>query len=239
MRFFVGLHQPHDAIHFERSFISVNRLRYRRTSFSAREWIMDSGAFSILSKFGGYPWPEDRYVDQILRWRRTGMLLAAVTQDYMCEPHMLAMTGLTIADHQRLTVERYDAITKQVAGRVYILPVLQGYNPSDYARHLKLYGKRLKRDSWVGVGSVCKRNGTPSSVLAILAAIKHQAPDLKLHGFGLKTTSLTHPTIRQHLHTADSMAWSFSARKQGRDPNDWREARQFYDSINAIGRFEV
>ena len=34
-------------------------------------------------------------------------------------------------------------------------------------------------------------------------------------------------TVRGLLWSADSMAWSYSARKQGRDPNDWREAKAF------------
>jgi hypothetical protein len=33
------------------------------------------------------------------------------------------------------------------------------------------------------------------------------------------------------LHSADSMAWSFSARRQGRNANDWREARRFAERI--------
>ena len=35
------------------------------------------------------------------------------------------------------------------------------------------------------------------------------------------------PGVRGLLWSADSMAWSYSARKQGRDPNDWREAKAF------------
>lgn len=29
------------------------------------------------------------------------------------------------------------------------------------------------------------------------------------------------------LHSADSMAWSFAARRQGRNANDWREAMRW------------
>lgn len=51
--------------------------------------------------------------------------------------------------------------------------------------------------------------------------------------FGLKLTALARPDICALLHTADSMAWSYSARKQGRDGNDWREAMVFVNRINA------
>ena len=36
------------------------------------------------------------------------------------------------------------------------------------------------------------------------------------------------------LETADSMAWSFSARKQGRNGNDWREAARFVRRIDGM-----
>ena len=87
--------------------------------------------------------------------------------------------------------------------------------------------------AWVGVGSVCKRNGSPDQVAAVLMAVKQARPDLLLHGFGLKTTALAHPFVRSMLHSADSMAWSFAARKQGRNANDWREAVRWTDAIES------
>jgi hypothetical protein len=35
------------------------------------------------------------------------------------------------------------------------------------------------------------------------------------------------------LHSADSMAWSFAARKQGRNANDWREAVRWTQNIES------
>jgi hypothetical protein len=37
--------------------------------------------------------------------------------------------------------------------------------------------------------------------------------------------------IRDLLWSADSMAWSFSARKQGRSANDWKEAKKFERAV--------
>lgn len=228
--FFTGLHQPADAKHFGTAFISVNRLRDRKGPFRVFNWIMDSGAFTEISTHGHYRHSVAQYADQIKRWKHNGNLLAAVAQDYMCEAFILAKTGLTIEDHQRLTVQRYDDLVAEDTG-VYILPVLQGFEPSDYVRHLAMYGDRFTHGQWVGVGSICKRNGNPAAVLAVLKAIKEVRPDLRLHGFGLKTTALAHPEIVNLLHTADSMAWSFSARKQGRNANDWREAMQWTEKV--------
>lgn len=187
---------------------------------------MDSQAFTTIATYGGYPHPVEEYAAEIRRWKNNGELLAAVAQDYMCEPAMLAKTGLTVADHQRLTIERYDALLQCATG-CYIMPVLQGYAPEDYVDHLRQYGNRLAPGAWVGVGSICKRNSKPETVLAVLRAIKAARPDLRLHGFGLKITALEYPGVRELLATCDSMAWSYSARKKGLNANDWRNAMTF------------
>lgn len=142
----------------------------------------------------------------------------------------LEQGGEQIAIHHTRTIERYEALLAECTG-TYILPVLQGFAPTDYVRHLRSYGRLLSVGAWVGVGSVCKRNGDPRAVAAVLHAIKAARPDLRLHGFGLKTTAIAHPLVRSLLETADSMAWSLSARKQGRNANDWREAVKWQERI--------
>ena len=232
MRFFTGLHQPSDARHFDAAFVSVNRLRDRKGPFAVGDWIMDSGAFTEVSNHGRYRHSVAEYAEQIRRWSKNGNLLAAISQDYMCEPFILAKTGLTVQQHQANTIQRYDALLAENTG-VYIMPVLQGFEPEQYVRHMVDYGRRLTPGMWVGVGSVCKRNGDPRAVASVLHAIKLARPDLRLHGFGLKTTALANPLVRSLLHTADSMAWSFAARRQGRNANDWREAIRWTEAIRS------
>lgn len=232
MKFYVGLHQPSDARHFDRAFISVNRLRRRRKAVMAGAWIMDSGAFSEISTNGRYRQGAEDYAAEINRWSYEGSgLVAAVAQDYMCEPWIVAKTGLSVVEHQRLTIERYDALRPLVTG-VYVMPVLQGYTVSDYLCHLDMYGDRLAFGAYVGVGSVCKRNVKVGEIESILLAIKRRRPDLRLHGFGLKATSLSSAVVRDALESADSMAWSFAARRQGRNANDWREAARWTSRIH-------
>lgn len=227
MKFYVGLHHPGDAKHFERAFISINCLRTRRLPIEADEWILDSGAFTEISKFGKYRDDESVYASHVNRLAAINPnLLAAVSQDYMCEAFILNKTGLSIADHQRLTIERYDRLTPSIT-TAYLMPVLQGYEPKDYVAHILAYGKRLPVGAYVGVGSVCKRNDDIGKIEAVMRAIKNERPDLRLHGFGLKTTALSNSNVRDRLYSADSMAWSWAARKEGRDPNSWVEAKRF------------
>lgn len=232
--FYIGLHQPSDARHFGRSFISINRLRSRKKPVPSSEWIMDSGAFTEIATHGRYRHGVEEYAAEINRWAYPGSgLVAAVAQDWMCEPWIVEKTGLSVAEHQRLTIERYDALLPLVHG-VYVMPVLQGYTIPEYLDHIDQYDYRLPHGAYVGVGSVCKRNVDVRQVEAILSAIKRKRPDLRLHGFGLKITALASGVVRDCLYSADSMAWSWSARKQGRNANDWREAARYARRIETM-----
>ena len=149
----------------------------------------------------------------------------------MCEPFIIEKTGLSVLEHQSRTIQRYDAKRELIRG-THLMPVLQGFTPAEYVAHLAAYGNRIGPAAWVGVGSICKRNTNIGSVVTILAAIKRERPDIRLHGFGLKVTALMEGAIRDLLHTADSMAWSYAARMAGRSSNDWREAAAFAARID-------
>lgn len=241
VKFYVGLHQPGDAKHFDLACISINRLRRRRKAIPCGDVLVDSGAFTEISKYGHYRHSVEEYAAELHRLYSLGIvqIAAAVAQDYMCEPFIIQKTGLSIEEHQRLTVERYDALVAALErlfeGRVpfHVMPVLQGFSPESYVDHIKMYGNRLKKSMWVGVGSVCKRQGNPRAIVAVLQAIHAARPDLHLHGFGVKITALLHSGVRELLATADSMAWSTAARREGRDRNGWKEAKAFADRINA------
>lgn len=84
---------------------------------------------------------------------------------------------------------------------------------------------------WVGVSSVCKRNTRPGEIETILLALKEERPDLRFHLFDVKLTALKNATVRDLAWSADSMAWSFAARRRGGGQNDWREAQRFVDNV--------
>jgi hypothetical protein len=113
--FFLGLHQPGDARHFRFACVSINRLWRRKKPLPRKCLVLvDSGAFTVLDKFGHYPESHsvERYAFRLWQLWTLGIvhIMAAVAQDYMCEARITAKTGLTVEDHQRLTVERYDAL---------------------------------------------------------------------------------------------------------------------------------
>ncbi len=230
IRFFIGLDELYYAHQLKRVFISVNRCRRRKSDFKVHDWIMDSGAFTEIATHGEYRQPASEYVGQIRRWQRCGNLLAAVSQDYMCEPFILAKTGCTVAEHQAKTIARFDEIAALSPG-VPIIPVLQGFEPQEYVAHLRAYGSRISPGDWVGVGSVCKRNSNPREIKKVLMAIKIESPRLRLHGFGIKKTSLKSGTVRRLLYSSDSMAWSFNARRNGLNAHDPQVALAYVRAI--------
>ena len=69
VRFYVGLHRLTLARHFKQSFISVNILRKRRSYFEVGDWIMDSGAFTEISKYGHYRSGVSEYAAEVERWK--------------------------------------------------------------------------------------------------------------------------------------------------------------------------
>lgn len=220
--------------------ISVTRLKNRRKRVACKHVAVDSGAYSIIEKYGYYPDSVGVYAQQILRLLDVIDGIDFVSpQDYMCESWILAKTGLDVAAHQRMTVERYDQLCALVSDSVYVLPVLQGYQPSEYIAHIRQYGERLAPGAWVGVGSVCRRNSQMAAAEAVIMAIHEERPDLRLHGFGLKTTALYSTIVQQCLYSADSVAWTWDARwarRHGdltRSQNNWREAQAFADRVTA------
>ena len=82
--------------------------------------------------------------------------------------------GLTIGEHQAITIERYVRLIQLTDA--YVMPVLQGYSPESYASHACQYGSPLKHGQWVGVGSVCKRNRNPEQIEDILWPLKRSVP---------------------------------------------------------------
>ncbi|MFF0144117.1 deazapurine DNA modification protein DpdA family protein [Amycolatopsis sulphurea] len=129
----------------------------------------------------------------------------AVEQDWMCEPHILKRTGLTIREHQRRTVRNLVRL-RDLAPELRWLPTLQGWTLSDYARCADLYdraGIDLAAEPLVGIGTVCRRQSS-ADVERIMRAFATR--NLNLHGFGIKITGLNQ--YAEALRSSDSMSWS-------------------------------
>jgi hypothetical protein len=213
VRFYLGAHHPH---WLERApfplFVSHRQLAARRRlPRAATGWALDSGGFTELRLHGRWQTGAAQYVAAVRRYRdEIGNLAWAAPQDWMCEPFMLAKTGLAVAVHQAHTVANYLEL-RDLAPDLPFIPVLQGWRLDDYLRAADMYaraGIELTAEPLVGVGSVCRRqaSGEIEVIVHALASL-----GLRLHGFGVKTGGLAR--YADCLASADSLAWSFEARR--------------------------
>jgi hypothetical protein len=193
--------------------VGHGRLRHRRTLPRATApWVCDSRGFTELSQHGRWTISPHEYVAALVRYQREiGRLQWASPQDWMCEPWILDKTGKTVAEHQRLTINSV-LLLRELAPSVHVIPVLQGWQIPDYLRHVDRYAARgidLRAEPVVGLGSVCRRQGT-NEIGVIVKTL--EALGLRLHGFGVKTSGVD--SYGPLLASADSWAWSYTARRQ-------------------------
>jgi hypothetical protein len=213
-RFYLGTHRPAWLELLELPlFVSHRTVRTRtRLPRSRAGWALDSGGFSELRLHGRWATTPREYVAAIRRYRgEIGGLEWAAPQDWMCEPDVLRATGLTVTEHLARTVANYLEL-RGLAPELPIVPVLQGWPLGDYHRCADLYGRAgvdLSAAPIVGVGSICRRQAT-TEIEAIVGSLA--ADGLRLHGFGVKAAGLSR--YGQHLVSADSMAWSRTARAE-------------------------
>lgn len=221
MRFYLGTHK---AVHLERAgvplFVSHRTLRGRKTLPRAiAPWALDSGAFTELNTYGRWTETPEDYADAAVRYADAiGQLEWIAPQDSMCEPFVLdriaQLTGTrpSVQDQQRATVANYLRLRELLEDTgVRVIPVLQGWTVAEYAACWTLYddaGVDLATLPLVGIGSVCRRQGT-EEVATLLRALADAG--LQLHGFGVKLTGLRR--VADVLASADSLAWSLDARR--------------------------
>lgn len=225
--FYLGTHQP-QWLADERCrgvplFVSRRTLAKRKSLPRAvTPWALDSGGFTELQMHGRWTLSPAEYAAEVRRYRdEIGMLDWAAPQDWMCEPIVLAGgeaargirfagTGLSVEEHQRRTIENLLEL-RSIAPDLPFIPVLQGWSVYDYWRHHEAYsaaGVDLSKEPRVGVGTVCRRQGTSTATL-IMQSLAHGG--LRLHGFGFKVLGLR--ASERHMESADSLAWSETARR--------------------------
>jgi hypothetical protein len=235
MKFYLGTHMVNWLGELDVPlFISRNRLKNRRSFPQARApWALDSGGFTELRDHGRWRITAEQYANEVRRYRDLiGKLDWAAPMDWMCEPWVIDGgnrggqffhgTGLSVEEHQRLTVDNYLEL-RRIAPDLPFIPVLQGWQLADYLRCVEMYeaaGVQLRDQPVVGLGSVCRRQAT-SEINELVARLTSLG--LRLHGFGVKTAGIT--DYGELLSSSDSMAWSFGARYEERMPQCTHRAR--------------
>lgn len=215
MRFYLG---THELAWMNRTsvplFVSHRRLAQRkRLPQPIGRWALDSGGFSELSMFGAWKTSGRQYAAAVKRYAsEMGGLDWVAPQDWMCEPFMLAKTGKSVREHQRLTIDSVVALRGIVGDTAHVIPVLQGWRTADYLRHVEMYERRgfdLAGEPVVGVGSVCRRQALGEAERIVMDVAGH---GISVHGFGMKGAAIAR--YGALLTSCDSMAWSYAGRRR-------------------------
>lgn len=213
-RFYLGTHQPYWL--WETTvplFVSVRTSAKIVTLKPALcRYAIDSGGFTELSSYGAWRTPPEDYISECRRLRdECGVFDFAAPQDWMCEPFIVAKTGLSVEEHQKRTIKSFLSL-RDAAPDIPFIPVLQGWTLEDYLRHIEDYdnvGVDLSKERTVGAGSVCRRQNTREAGVIFTAIAMF---GIRIHGFGIKSGGIK--SYGEKLDSADSMAWSFAARRE-------------------------
>lgn len=216
MDFYVGIYQKsHINYVVDKFCLSYRRLRKYKKTFPIPqnlEWMLDSGAFQELRLNGKYTFTPEEYFEKVREYRPN----LFVNMDYMCEPSQMKKTGLSIKEHQKLSLENQIILSDYADDEsLELMGTIQGWLPHEYIGHIDFLKEHGQLKPYMGVGSVCRRNAE-KEIIKILKTIRKNLPSwVKLHGFGIKISLLKFREVYDLLDNCDSMAWSFQGRKQG------------------------
>src|SRR5262245_61100949 len=99
LAFFLGTHEPSWLGRTDVPLcVSLRRLEARKTFPRALGPVfLDGGGFTEVSQFGGWRTPAPVYAGAVRRvCQEVGNVRHAAIQDWMCEPFVLAKTGLSL-----------------------------------------------------------------------------------------------------------------------------------------------
>jgi len=218
-------------------FVSRTRLDalHRKTFPKAKApWALDSGGFKELEQHGRWTVEPKDYVREVrILAEKVGKLQWAAVQDWMVEPPIIyggptdpgsvaVGTGLSVEEHQLRTIESYCKL-RELGGRDMAhlwAPVLQGWCVEDYVEHANLWetwGRvNLREVPVVGVGSVCRRQGTEMASALFRILTEQFGLDGRLHAFGSKTLGLQLEARAGKVAEPDLYAtWGVEARAAG------------------------
>lgn len=235
MKFYLGTHRP-SWLWRETPPLCVPRqqLEYRKLENlepAEGAWFQDSGGFTEIGKHGRWTVTPEAYAELTVELQsRIGHMDWAAPQDWMCEPVMVAKTGLSVREHQERTIANGFRL-RELAPQAPWRWVVQGYTIDEYLTCVDLYrqaGVDLAAEELVGVGSVCRRQDT-DEIRDVFREL-HDA-GLKMHGFGVKTKGFR--KYAHYLTSADSLAWSYRARRHG-EPMPGCEGRGHINCANCL-----
>lgn len=180
--------------------------------FAGLDAALDSAGFVAMSRYRGYPWTIEQYLDLVESWPWAWY----ASWDQCVEPE-IASSKIDVMFRLAETCRLLSEVRMQARDRGLPdpMPVIQGWEVDHYRWSLD----HLPLGSWpslMGVGSMCRRHVQgPNGILAVVEALDRELPaGVGLHLFGVKGDALRFLSDHPRIASVDSMAWDFSARRQ-------------------------
>ena len=196
--------------------------KFTRNPFipDCKQWFLDSGGFSLLSKWNNYPFGVEEYAILIKEKKPT----YAAIMDYACEPE-LTITAKT-KEHSKnfcmpvrkrieLTVRNAELLIENYDfnGTTTIIPVIQGWKLDDYKYCIDLYHKKGLLTDYVAFGSMCRRLKIREVRRFVVKLTDYlwRFCDARTHFFGFKISFLKDLAIQERIYSADTAAWTHNS----------------------------
>ena len=217
-----------------RVMLSFNMLRKIKMPWKIDiPFMMDSGAFSVILKYGKYPFTPEEYASGIEKWHPD----IAWTYDYPCEPSIRQRFGYNPTQAQLMT--NANTIRLRDTYGLPVQSVIQGWRIPDYLNNIDKLKEEGLLTERIGIGSICRR-GKTAEINRVIRYIKREMPGwVKLHGFGVKT-SILKTEARRYLTSGDSTSWNMEMRMYAWNKNNnegltWHEKVPYVTSyVNRI-----
>lgn len=190
----------------------IKRVRTLATSeYGSLDAALDSAGFVAAARYRGYPWTIDQYLDlaQAYDW-------SFYSSMDLCVENEVAGSKIEVMFRVAETCRLYGEICRYAGNRgmKMPMPVLQGWTIEQYLWCVDNIGI-VDWPNLVGIGSMCRRDvGGDHGILAVVDALDHVLPkNVQFHLFGVKGKALESLGSHPRIHSVDSMAWDFAARR--------------------------
>ena len=199
---------------FKYPYILLNHAsKTNRRPKSAKLLFVDCGGF-YNSLAGNYKTSDTEYLEYVKSVNADFFAL----RDYTCEKEVCKRLKTTTKEQIKKTFEHHlrmleyldDFLLDCNGKKAIAVPVLQGYELEDYLYCLDLYREAGLINSYMAIGTLCRRNAT-REITKIVGKLREELPDwVMIHAFGVKI-----PTLKRIWNLCDSIdtgAWDFVSR---------------------------
>lgn len=168
---------------------------------------LDCGGYTVLNKFGDYPWSMAAYANLVAKLQPDYY----ATMDYPCEP------DITRALRLKSNLERIQATVANAATFAseyepmidgpQMVPVIQGWTLDEYLHCIQIYQEAGLIREYMAVGSMCTRSNDEQlkEIVPAIYEATRRAGVHRLHFFGFKMSSML-DGLQPYIHSQDSAA---------------------------------